>query len=365
AEEASLDVSTDAETHEHGHKHDHDHGHKHNHDHHDHGHDHHHDHSHEHNHSGMEEINRRIASLDLPKKVAADVSAVYALIADAESRVHGRPVEQVHFHEVGALDAFADILAVSLLFHELAPDRVLASPVHVGSGQVRCAHGILPVPAPATALILEGIPIYSGQIRGELCTPTGAALLRHFASAFVPMPVMRVERIGYGMGKKDFPAANCVRAFLGETDDVDDEVEEIACNLDDMTPESLAFAVEQLMDAGALDVTTTSIGMKKGRPGILLSCMCTRDRTEAITSALFRHTSTLGVRVSTARRSVLRRESRTVDTAYGPVRVKTASGWGVTREKPEYEDLAQIAREHDLPLETVRQAAETAMRDEK
>ncbi len=404
AEEASLDVAHDAHTYEHGHHDHHDHNHKHGHEHehnhhehehghdhhdhphedhdhdhdhhdhghahdheheHDHGHEHPHVHSHEHSHSGMEEINRRLASLDLPKKVASDVSAVYALIADAESRVHGRPVEQVHFHEVGALDAFADILAVSLLFHELAPDRVLASPVHVGSGQVRCAHGILPVPAPATALILEGIPIYSGQIRGELCTPTGAALLRHFAAAFVPMPVMRVERIGYGMGKKDFPAANCVRAFLGETDEVDDEVDEIACNLDDMTPESLAFAVEQLMDAGALDVTTTSIGMKKGRPGILLSCMCNRDRTEAITSALFRHTSTLGVRVSTARRSVLRRESRTVDTAYGPVRVKTASGWGVTREKPEYEDLARIARERDLPLETVRQAAEAAMRDEK
>jgi len=204
--------------HGHGHEHEHEHGHEHDHGH-DHGHDHDHEHDHEHEHthahSGMDEILARIAALPVPAKVAEGVTAVYRLIADAESRVHGCPVDQVHFHEVGALDAFTDILTVSLLLDELAPERVLASPIHVGSGQVRCAHGILPVPAPATALILEGVPIYSGTIRGELCTPTGAALLRHFAEAFVPMPVMRVTRIGYGMGKKDFPAANCVRAFLG------------------------------------------------------------------------------------------------------------------------------------------------------
>lgn len=372
-EEASLDVEPDAHVHGHehghGHEHDHGHGHDHGHDHehgHDHGHDHDHEHDHEHEHthahSGMDEILARIAALPVPAKVAEGVTAVYRLIADAESRVHGCPVDQVHFHEVGALDAFTDILTVSLLLDELAPERVLASPIHVGSGQVRCAHGILPVPAPATALILEGVPIYSGTIRGELCTPTGAALLRHFAEAFVPMPVMRVTRIGYGMGKKDFPAANCVRAFLGETDETGDEIDELSCNLDDMTPESLGYATERLFEAGALDVTTTAVGMKKGRPGILLACLCRRERTDAVAEALFANTTTLGIRVHSARRFVLRRTMRTVETAFGPVRVKTASGWGVTREKPEYEDLAAIARERGIPLDEVRRAAEAAMR---
>ncbi len=170
-----------------------------------------------HHHGSMTDIRDIVSGLPIPTMVKLDILSVYEEIAQAESHVHGVPVEHIHFHEVGTMDAIADVTAVCLLLHRLAPDQIIASPVHVGSGQVRCAHGILPVPAPATAHILRGIPIYGGEIAGELCTPTGAALLKYFTTEFGPMPVMRVSAIGYGMGKKNFPRANCVRAMLGDT----------------------------------------------------------------------------------------------------------------------------------------------------
>lgn len=179
-------------------------------------HAHEHEHHHAHHHTGVGEILNIIDVLDVPEKVKSDAKDVFALVAEAESRVHGKPVENIHFHELGTLDALADVLGVCLLMHELAPERVCASPVNVGSGIVHCAHGLLPVPAPATELLLRGVPIYSSGIDGELCTPTGAALLRHFANEFCPLPAMRVEAVGYGTGKKDFQAANIVRALLGE-----------------------------------------------------------------------------------------------------------------------------------------------------
>jgi uncharacterized protein (TIGR00299 family) protein len=309
-------------------------------------------------HCGMREIGKLVSQLEIPGTVRDDVMAVYGLLADAESCVHGQPVPAVHFHEIGTMDAVADIVSVCLLFHELAPERVLASPVCVGSGEVRCAHGILPVPAPATALLLRGVPIYGGTVRGELCTPTGAALLKHFVSDFGPMPVMRTSKIGYGMGSHDFGTANCVRSFLGEADDGCGSVVELCCNLDDMTPESVAFAEERLWEGGALDVYTTAIQMKKNRPGILLSCLCRREQREAMIRLIFRHTTTLGVRETAWDRCTLARSERTVRTEYGPVRVKQAEGWGVRRAKPEYDDLARIAREQNLPLEEVRALAE-------
>lgn len=186
----------------------------------DHGREHHHEHNHHHAHHGLHDIEHIVSHLEIPQCVQEDVLAVYRLIAQAEGQVHGKPVDEIHFHEVGTLDAVADITAVCLLLHELKPERIVASPIHVGSGQVRCAHGILPVPAPATAWLLRGIPTYGGHIRGELCTPTGAALLKHFVQDFAPQPSMRVEKIGYGCGKKNFEAANCLRAMLGETVDI-------------------------------------------------------------------------------------------------------------------------------------------------
>lgn len=298
----------------------------------------------------MGEIRHLLSHLDLPEQVRSDAEAVYGLIAQAESRAHGRPVEEIHFHEVGSLDAVADVVGVCLLMHQLGAEQVRCSPVHVGSGQVRCAHGILPVPAPATAHILRGVPIYGGAVRGELCTPTGAALLRHFVTKFDSMPVMSVEKIGYGMGNKDFEAANCVRALLGETAETGDEAVELRCNLDDMTGEAVGFAMEELLSAGALDVFTSPIGMKKGRPAVLLTCLCRLEDREKMARLLFRHTTTLGVRETLCRRYTLSREQHTVDTPHGPVTVKTASGWGVSRSKPEYEDLARIAREQGISL---------------
>ena len=323
--------------------------------HHEHEHDHEHEHAH-HHHTGLHEIEHRIAHLDLPEAVRSDALAVYRSIADAESRVHGAPVEEIHFHEVGTLDALADVVGVCLLLHLLAPDAVYASPVHVGSGQVKCAHGILPVPAPATALLLTGIPICSGDIRGELCTPTGAALLRHFVTTFGPMPALRLAKTGYGMGTKDFPAANCVRAMLGETDGGTERIVELSCNLDDMTPEDIAFALERLLEGGARDAFTTPIGMKKSRPGVLLRCLCREEDREAMVRLLFLHTTTLGVRAAVLDRYTLTRREELAATPHGDVRVKVSSGFGVTRRKAEYDDLARIARETGKPIAELRKS---------
>ena len=319
--------------------------------HHHHHHEHEHKHAHEHHHSGLHEIEHIVRGhLALPERVKRDVLAVYRQLAEAESHAHGVPVSDIHFHEVGTMDAIADITAVCLLMDRLAPGEVIASPVHTGSGQVRCAHGILPVPAPATAYLLRGVPIYGGTVQGELCTPTGAALLKHFVTRFGDMPVMRVSAIGYGCGKKDFEAANCVRALLGETENAAGSVLNLSCNLDDMTAEAVSFAMERLFDAGALEVYTLSAGMKKSRSGLLLRVIGRPQDRETIVQTIFRHTSTIGIRESVNRRYVLEREIQTVDTAYGPVRKKISQGFSVTRTKYEYEDLARIAREQNLSL---------------
>ena len=380
-EEESEDVHDHGHTHSHeacesaaadglhSHAHSHD-GHDHHHEDHDaHSHAHHHgdhvhshdghDHSHHHHHhSTMAGIASIIEGLEIPAPVKEDMKAAYALIAEAEAHAHGMPVDQIHFHEVGTMDAVADIAGVCLLFHELGADQIIASPVHVGSGHVHCAHGILPVPAPATAHILQGIPVYSTQVQGELCTPTGAALLKHFVKEFREMPVMTTSKIGYGMGKKDFERANCVRAFLGDTAETGDEIAELSCNLDDMTAEAIGFAEEALFEAGALEVYTIPVGMKKSRPGILLTCMCRREDEEKMVELLFRHTTTLGVREHISRRFTLKRREETVETAYGPVRKKISQGHGVARAKLEYEDLAAIAKKTGRPLEEIRKEIE-------
>ena len=352
-ESADADESHDEHHHGHGHEHHHDHDHEHHHGHdHEHGHEHHHEHHH--HHSSVSDIEALIDSLDVSDRVKDDAKAVYALIADAESRVHGRPVGEIHFHEVGTMDAVADVVGVCLLMEQLAPEQVIASPVHTGSGHVRCAHGILPVPAPATALILEGIPSYGGRVRGELCTPTGAALLKHFVSRFGDRPVMATAAVGYGMGKKDFDQANCVRAFLGESEGERERITKLECNLDDMTGEEIGFALEQLFRAGARDAYTQPIGMKKSRPGVLLSVICMPEDADRLAAVMMKHTTTLGIRRQDLDRYALRRSIETVETPYGEIRVKRASGMGVERAKPEYDDLAALAEKHGVPLETIR-----------
>ena len=303
-----------------------------------------------HCHGSMADIRTIVSGLPIPSMVKLNILAVYEEIAQAESHVHGVPMTQIHFHEVGTMDAVADVTAVCLLLHRLNVDRIIASPVHVGSGQVRCTHGILPVPAPATAWILRDVPIYGGSIDGELCTPTGAAILKHFVDSFGELPPMQVSAIGYGMGKKDFPRANCVRAMLGKTREQEETVAELRCNVDDMTGEAIGFALEQLLAEGALDAFTTPIGMKKSRPGVLITVLCREEQKEKMVELLLRYTTTLGVREQLCRRHTLTRRIETVATPYGPVRKKISQGYGIHREKYEYEDLAAIAAQQGISL---------------
>ena len=347
--------SHDAHEHGHAHYHDEDHHHEHNHE--EEGHHHEHEHSHEHeghhHHTSMAEIEGIINSLKIPDSVKTDVIEVYKLIAAAESNAHGKPVTDIHFHEVGTMDAIADITSVCLLFKKIGAQNIFASAINVGSGQVHCAHGILPVPAPATAFILKDIPVYSNHIKGELCTPTGAALLKHFVNHFGTMPPIKMSAIGYGMGKKDFEAANCVRAILGDSDEKPESILEYTCNLDDISAERIGFAMEQLFAAGAVEAYTIPVTMKKSRPGNLLCVMCRERDKQKILETIFKHTTTLGVRENVSNRYFLERSIETVKTEFGDIRIKRAEGYGVKREKYEYEDLAAIARKTGLSIDEI------------
>ena len=311
------------------------------------------EHEHSHHHRSLHDIEHIIYDLKLPESVKKNAVSVYSLIAEAESHAHGREVQEIHFHEVGTMDAVADVVSVCLLLDMLSPDKIIASGINVGSGHVHCAHGILPVPAPATEYILKGVPIYSGHIKSELCTPTGAALLKHFAASYSEMPLMRIEKTGYGCGKKDFEQANCVRAFLGDSEGSGDTVAELTCNIDDMTPEAIGYAMEVLFEAGALEVYTLPAGMKKSRPGIVLNVLCREDDREKILKLIFKHTTTIGVRENISRRYTLNRCIEKKDTVYGPVRLKVSEGYGVTRSKWEYEDIIRIADEQGSSIEDV------------
>lgn len=352
---------------------------------HDHGCGHAHAHDHDHAHRGLADIEHIVRGhLSAPEKVKEDIINVYKLIAEAESAAHKVPVTEIHFHEVGMMDAIADIAAVCLLLARLAPDEIVASPVRVGSGSVCCAHGILPVPAPATAYLLRGIPAYAGDFSGEMCTPSGAALIKYFVDRFAPLPLMRVEATGYGMGQKDFPAANCVRAMIGESvaaaavagsgaennscgatnngsgdgSGSSERVLELSCNVDDMTAEEIGFAMEMIFAAGARDVYAVPVLMKKSRPGTMICALCDEASREAVVAAFFKHTQTLGLRQSAAVRYVLDRSLQSEETAAGAVRVKESAGYGVRRRKYEYEDLARIAREKGISLREARELVE-------
>lgn len=352
------------ESHDHHEENHHDHEHEEHHHHHHEDHEHHENHEeehhhaeehshHHHHHSSMADIEHLISHLLVSDKVKKDVAAVYKLIAEAESHAHNKPITDIHFHEVGTMDALADVTAVCLLVETLGAERIIASPVHVGSGHVHCAHGILPVPAPATAFILKDIPMYSGKIHGELCTPTGAALLKYFVTDFGEMPAITVNKIGYGMGKKDFEMANCVRAMLGETSSKKDTIVEFTCNLDDISAERIGFAMEQLLAAGAVEVYTIPVVMKKSRPGNLLCVMCKECDKEKIINTIFKHTTTIGIRENISNRYCLNRKIETISTEFGDIRVKCSEGYGVSRKKLEYEDLAEISRKTGLAIEEI------------
>lgn len=310
-----------------------------------------------HHHNSLTDIEHIINHLSMSEKVKKNVMAVYKMIAFAESKVHNAPVSEIHFHEVGALDAIADIAMFCMLVDLIGADKIVASPVNVGSGKVACAHGILPVPAPATAEILKGISAYSNAIDGELCTPTGAALLKYFVNYFSNMPSMAVDKIGYGMGTKDFETANCVRAFIGAAEndaDDTDSVVELSCNIDDMTAEELSFAADILLDSGALDVFTSPVVMKKGRLGSLLTVICKSEDKDKFVKLIFKHTSTIGIRESIHKRYVMNREICIAETEFGAVKIKNSSGYGTKKSKFEYEDLARICRENNISLDKLK-----------
>ena len=325
------------------------------------GHEHCRDHEHHHHeHRHLADIEAIIDGFALPEQVKQNAKRTYGLIAEAESAAHGVSVGEVHFHEVGALDAVADVTGVCYLMHLLGAERAEASTVTVGSGSVHTAHGLLPVPAPATARLLTGVPVTVGDIASEMCTPTGAALLRTFAEKFGAMPDGVVLGCGYGCGTKDFSRANCLRAFLLDTaettDGPNDRVTELKANIDDMTGEALGFAMQRLMAAGALDVSHTPVTMKKNRPGVILTCLCRPEDADRLAKEMLHQTTTFGVRRSDCYRYALEVTTERLESDAGHMIRKTGTGYGLTKSKPEYASLEEAAARRGLSLEEAREA---------
>ena len=312
-----------------------------------------HEHHHHHHHTSLRDVRHILQHMDISDSVRCHAQSIYDSIAEAESHAHGLPIDQIHFHEVGTLDAIVDVVGNCILMEMIHPDRVMCSAVTLGNGMVHCAHGILPVPAPATAWLIQGMPVQSGKYEGEMLTPTGAAILKHFVQEYGPLPKMVIDKTGYGMGTKDFGILNAVRSFLGESDD-DGEIVELVCNLDDQSAEEIGFAVDTLFENGALDVYTTSVHMKKNRPGILFTCMCKMQDVDKMRKLMFTHLTTLGIRENRSVRYSLLRRVEVLETPYGKVRKKVSEGYGVHREKLEYEDLAHIAKEKGISIQEVK-----------
>ncbi len=306
-------------------------------------------HHHHHHGRSLSDVCGIIDNFSAPEKVKADAKEVYKIIAEAEAKAHNKPAGEVHFHELGMLDAVADVTICAYLINKLNPERISCSPINVGSGKVKCVHGIMPVPAPATANILEGVPYYKSEIQSELCTPTGAAVLKYYADEFTDSPSFEnVLRVGLGMGTKKFERANIVRVFLSEGES---SVTEYSCNVDDMTGEEIAFAAEQIMNAGALDCFVTPVFMKKGRPAYMLTVLCKNSEAESFRDLIFKHTTTLGIRKYTPSRYTLEREF----IENSGVTIKRSSGYGTVKEKPEFEDIKAIATEKNISLFEARE----------
>jgi uncharacterized protein (TIGR00299 family) protein len=322
-------------------------------------------------HRKLDDIEELLGEAALADAVKQKALKIFRRLAEVEGKLHNRPAREVHFHEVGAVDAILDIVGACLGMEALEIADLVCSPLNVGGGRVEAAHGSLPVPAPATAELLAGIPIYSTGAEAELVTPTGAAIVSMLASGFGPMPPMKVERIGYGAGEKEVPGLpNLARLFVGESVEVvkaqpgaagDELVSVIEANLDDMSPQLYGFLVEQALAAGALDVTCHAVQMKKNRPGLQVTILCAPETSEAMAQLVFEQTTTIGLRIYEARRKVLEREWVTVETAFGPVRIKVAKREGkVMNAAPEYDDCQRIASEKGVPLKQVILAAQAA-----
>jgi uncharacterized protein (TIGR00299 family) protein len=318
-------------------------------------------------HRHLRHIEEMLGESSLAPAVKEKTLAVFTRLAEVEGKLHGKPPGSVHFHEVGAVDAILDIAGTCAGLELLGIEALFCSALNVGSGRVQAAHGTLPVPAPATAELLKGLPVYSTGVEGELVTPTGAALVATLATRFGPMPSIRVEAIGYGAGASDFPGhPNIARLFVGETGEAGmgaNVVSVIEANVDDMSPQLYGYLMEQALAAGALDVTCKPVQMKKDRPGIGVTVLCPPEKADYFAQLIFEQTTTIGLRIYEARRQVLERESATVETPYGAVRVKLARRNGqVLNAAPEFEDCKRIAREKSVPLKDVMLAAQVAYR---
>jgi uncharacterized protein (TIGR00299 family) protein len=358
--------------HEHGHSHAHEHSHSH-----DHGHQHEHEHGHAHSHRGLKEIRQIIHAASISQQAKDRAIKIFETLGAAEAKVHNTDIEDIHFHEVGAIDAIVDIVCASVGAEALGVDEWVCSPLNVGGGTVVCAHGAFPIPAPATLELLKHAPVYSGEIQKELVTPTGAAIVSVLASRFSHFPAMKTEKTGYGAGTRNFKnSPNVLRLSVGETptgrpdraafarSEVEESpfpVEEITvleANVDDMTPQVFGYVMEQALQNGALDAFGTPVQMKKGRPGMLLTVLCRTEDSQSLTRLILVETTTLGVRMRRESRAALTRRHVNVSTKWGEVRMKLANLNGsISNYAPEYEDCRQIAKEKKVPLKTVMQEA--------
>ena len=326
-----------------------------------------HDHHDHHHHRNLDTILGIIEKSDLEKEAKQLSSDIFNTVAKSEAKIHGKEIDEVHFHEVGAIDSIVDIVGAAVCLSYLKPDKVYSSPLHVGSGTVNCAHGILPVPAPATADILKGIPIYSTDVIGELVTPTGAAIIKTISSNFGPLPSMEIDEIGYGAGNKDFNIPNILRVLIGKevTDNrlPVDKLVMLETNIDDMNPETFSHLFPLLFEKGALDVFTTSVMMKKGRPGVLLNVLCKNEDVYKFEDLIFKETTTLGIRKSAVDRSFVERDIIQVETQYGAARAKLAKKDGqIINIAPEYEDCHHLARKHNVSLTEIYDAVRAKAR---
>jgi hypothetical protein len=326
---------------------------------------------HEHAHRHLSDILKIIYGSRLSDSIKDRAAKIFARLAEAEARVHNEPVEQVHFHEVGAVDAIIDVVGAAIGFELLGIERFVASPLHVGSGTVDMDHGRYPVPPPAVAELLKGVPFYSTDIVGELVTPTGAAIITTVCAGYGPIPQLKLERAGYGAGTREYNKfPNALRVLVGEEESsltaksmksADERLWMIETNMDDISPQILGHVMERAFDLGALDCYFTSVQMKKNRPGVLLSILCREEQRATLSELLFSETTTLGIRAYEVERRALERRIVTVETQYGPIDVKVAQLNGhIIKEMPEYEQCRQAAREANVPLRIVEEAARNA-----
>jgi len=322
--------------------------------------------AHEHKHRHLSGIKQIIEGSRLSDAVKQRAVQIFTRLAEAEARVHNEPVDHVHFHEVGALDAIVDVVGAAICFDALKIDRFVCSPLHVGSGMVKMAHGQFPIPPPAVAELLKGVPFYATEIKGELLTPTGAAIITTVSSEYGPIPQMTTEVTGYGAGTReyqDFP--NVLRVLIGETADTgasDERLWMLETNLDDASPQIIGHVMNRVLELGALDCFFTPVQMKKNRPGVLLSVLCRREEKSAVMKLLFMETTTLGVRSYEVSRRSLERSVVRVETQYGPIDVKVAHLDGrVVNEMPEFEQCREAATKASVPLKVVEEAARLAL----